>query len=160
MSWQAFLADSAATEALGQQLAQTMPPRAVLYLRGDLGAGKSSLARAMLRALGVSGPVKSPTYTLVERYPIAAGQAVHLDLYRIAEAAELEFLGLEELADQARLWLVEWPERGGRALPAPDLEIELGVAGAGRDVRLLATSDTGREWLVRLSKTAASGASS
>jgi tRNA threonylcarbamoyladenosine biosynthesis protein TsaE len=160
MSWQAFLADAAASERLGQQLAQTMPAQAVLYLSGELGAGKSSLARAMLRALGVTGAIKSPTYTLVERYPLAVGEAVHLDLYRIAEAAELEFLGLEELADHARLWLVEWPERGGSALPAADLEISLAVAGGGRDARLTPVSGKGRDWLAALSKIAAPGLSS
>lgn len=155
-----FLPDIAASESLGERLADTMPGTAVVFLHGDLGAGKSSLARAMLRRLGVAGPIKSPTYSLVERYSLAEGEAVHLDLYRIAETAELEFLGLDDLAAQARLWLVEWPERGGSALPAPDLEIELAVSGTGRDVQLQGTTGPGREWLVRLSKTAASSASS
>ena len=125
MSVREFLPDIGATESLGQRLARSMPATAVVFLRGDLGAGKSSIARAMLRALGVSGPIKSPTYSLVERYSLAQGEAVHMDLYRIAEAAELEFLGLDDLAAQARLWLVEWPERGAAALPRPDIEIEL-----------------------------------
>lgn len=155
-----FLPDSAATESLGERLARFMPDTAVVFLRGDLGAGKSSLARAMLRALGVAGPIKSPTYTLIERYPLAVGEAVHLDLYRIAEAAELEFLGLDELGAQARLWLVEWPERGAAQLPRPDLEIRLEVSGAGRSAELLGVSNQGRAWLERASKTAASGASS
>jgi tRNA threonylcarbamoyladenosine biosynthesis protein TsaE len=159
MSWQAYLADAAASDQLGAQLARTMPAPAVVFLRGELGAGKSSLARALLRGLGVSGPIKSPTYTLVERYPLDGGEALHLDLYRIAEAAELEFLGLEELVGQARLWLVEWPERGGRSLPAPDLEAELQVAGSGRRIELRACSDPGRAWLAGLSKIAGPGAS-
>lgn len=160
MNVRVFLPDVAASESLGERLANTMPARAVVFLRGNLGAGKSSLARAMLRSLGVAGPIKSPTYSLVERYSLAQGEAVHLDLYRIAETAELEFLGLDDLAVQDRLWLVEWPERGGSALPPPDLEIELSVSGAGRAVELRGISDPGKEWLARLSKTAASRASS
>ena len=81
-----FLPDAQATDALGARLAATLPPRAVVHLRGDLGAGKSTLARAVLRALGVTGTIRSPTYTLVEQYPLAGGgQALHLDLYRIAD---------------------------------------------------------------------------
>src|SRR3546814_2111865 len=95
----------------------------------DLGAGKSTLARAWLRALGVEGPIRSPTYTLVERYPVPGGEALHLDLYRIGGAGELEFLGLDD-ADVA-LWLVEWPERGTGGLPAADLRVALSVEGAG-----------------------------
>ena len=156
MSVREFLPDIGATESLGQRLARSMPATAVVFLRGDLGAGKSSIARAMLRALGVSGPIKSPTYSLVERYSLAQGEAVHMDLYRIAEAAELEFLGLDDLAAQARLWLVEWPERGAAALPRPDIEIELTVSGAGRIAELKGLTDIGRSWLVGVSKIAAS----
>lgn len=155
-----FLPDIAASESLGERLADSMPSSAVVFLHGDLGAGKSSIARAMLRRLGVNGPIKSPTYSLVERYSLREGEAVHLDLYRIAETAELEFLGLDELAAQARLWLVEWPEQGSTALPSPDLEIRLAVSGAGREVELEGISGAGREWLAGLSKTAGSRASS
>ena len=150
MSWVTTLADAAATDRLGQQMANAIPESAVVFLRGDLGAGKTSLARAMLRGLGVQGPVKSPTYTLIERYPLAYGEAVHLDLYRIAEASELEFLGLQDLMPEVRLWLVEWPDHGLRALPSPDLEISLSVAGEGREIRIGASSSTGGYWLARL----------
>ncbi|WP_144898407.1 tRNA (adenosine(37)-N6)-threonylcarbamoyltransferase complex ATPase subunit type 1 TsaE [Luteimonas cucumeris] len=144
-----FLVDSEATETLGRALATTRPVTAVVHLHGDLGAGKSTLARAMLRALGVSGAIRSPTYTLVERYPLADdGEALHLDLYRIADAGELEFLGLD--GAEAALWLVEWPERGGSGLPAADLRIELAIAGPGRGVELIAMSETGRGWLEAL----------
>lgn len=140
------LPDAEATDALGVRLAQTLPPRAVVHLHGDLGAGKSTLARALLRALGVAGTIRSPTYTLVEQYPLpVGGLALHLDLYRIGDPGELEFLGLD--ADEARLWLVEWPERGGAALPPVDLVIELAVAGAGRDCRLRPQTATGLAWL-------------
>jgi len=143
------LPDADATDALGQALAATRPADAVLYLQGELGAGKSTLARALLRALGVTGAIRSPTYTLVERYPLpAGGAALHLDLYRIADAAELEFLGLDDA--QATLWLVEWPERGGRALPAADLRIRIAVQGMGRSAELESTSVAGRDWLGRL----------
>lgn len=144
-----FLADSGATERCGHALAMTRPPQAVVHLRGDLGAGKSTLARAMLRALGVQGAIRSPTYTLVERYALAdGGEALHLDLYRIGDAGELEFLGLDDA--RAVLWLVEWPERGLRALPAPDLVIELAISGPGRRASLLATGPAGAEWLTRI----------
>lgn len=151
MTWSAHLADAAATDRLGSALAAAMPGSGVVFLRGDLGAGKTSLARALLRALGVTGPVKSPTYTLIERYPLAGGDAVHLDLYRIAAESELEFLGLQDLMPEVRLWLVEWPDHGLRALPAPDLEVALSVAGEGRQARIEAASPAGSGWLERLS---------
>ena len=142
------LADTNATEALGRALAATRPPQAVVHLQGDLGAGKSTLARALLRALGVEGAIRSPTYTLVERYPIPAGEAWHLDLYRIGDAAELDFLGLDDAT--ATLWLVEWPERAGPALPAADLRVELEMSGSGRSACLQARSDLGQAWLAEL----------
>ena len=133
------------TAALAAALAASQPPTAVVHLHGDLGAGKSTLARAWLRALGVTGPVRSPTYTLVERYPLqTGGEALHLDLYRIGDAGELEFLGLDD-AD-ARLWLVEWPERGLGALPPPDLELHLAVDGTGRRCRLAFLGRDGGHW--------------
>ena len=142
------LQDSQSTEALGRALATTRPGNAVVFLQGDLGAGKSTLARALLRALGVQGAIRSPTYTLIERYPVAGGEAWHLDLYRIGDAGELDFLGLDEAT--ATLWLVEWPERGISGMPAPDLRIELAVQGQGRSARVQALSPTGQDWLARL----------
>lgn len=146
---QLFLADTDATEQLGRALAATRPPRAVVYLRGELGAGKSTLARALLRALGVTGAIRSPTYTLVERYPLGdGGEALHLDLYRIGHAEELEFLGLGDA--EPELWLVEWPERGGAGLPVADLRLELAIDGDGRSVVAIPLGVTGQEWLARL----------
>jgi len=143
-----FLPDAEATDALGRVLAASQPAQAVVYLHGDLGAGKSTLARAWLRALGVEGPIRSPTYTLVERYPIAGGEALHLDLYRIGGAGELEFLGLDEAG--AALWLVEWPERGAGGLPAADLRIDLEVQGPGRGIRIHGVGTAGEEWVKRM----------
>lgn len=144
-----FLADADATVQLARALARSAPAPAVVLLHGDLGAGKSTLARAWLRALGVTGAIRSPTYTLVERYPLADGaEALHLDLYRIGGGAELEFLGLDD-ADAA-LWLVEWPERGEGALPPADLRINLSISGDGRACRLAALSPAGHRWLAAL----------
>ena len=139
------LPDSAATEALGRALAHARPPAAVLHLAGDLGAGKSTVARALLRALGVQGPIRSPTYTLVERYAVAGGEAWHMDLYRIGDPGELEFLGLDPA--EATLWLVEWPDRGGDALPPADLRVELDHKRDGRRAGLTALSPAGDGWL-------------
>ena len=139
------LPDPDATAALGHALALTRPAVAVAHLAGDLGAGKSTLARALLRALGVEGPIRSPTYTLVERYPVPGGEAWHLDLYRIGNPGELEYLGLDP--GEASLWLVEWPERGGDSLPRPDLVIHFDHAREGRTARLTALSPAGNTWI-------------
>jgi tRNA threonylcarbamoyl adenosine modification protein YjeE len=142
------------TDALGALLAAALPDAAVVFLRGELGAGKSSLARALLRARGVTGPVKSPTYSLLERYGTARGDALHLDLYRIAEAAELDFLGLDEAGAGPVLWLVEWPDRGAGRLPAPDLDVRLEVDGTGRRATLHSTGTAVPPWWATLSKMA------
>ncbi|HEU4774424.1 MAG TPA: tRNA (adenosine(37)-N6)-threonylcarbamoyltransferase complex ATPase subunit type 1 TsaE [Lysobacter sp.] len=148
-----WLADSDSTDRLGRSLAQTRPPRAVVHLQGDLGAGKSTLARALLRELGVQGAIRSPTYTLVERYPLATGgEAWHLDLYRIGDPGELEYLGLD--TDDVTLWLVEWPERGLGSLPAPDLCIEMALEGDGRIAALKPQTGTGQRWLEHLEEAA------
>jgi tRNA threonylcarbamoyladenosine biosynthesis protein TsaE len=149
-----WLPDVAATETLGRALAMSRPARAVVHLHGDLGAGKSTLARALLRALGVRGAIRSPTYTLVERYALNesgaddGSEALHLDLYRVAEAGELEFLGLDPA--EGALWLVEWPERGGAGLPAADLRLELAIDGDGRSIAAFPSGPAGEAWLARL----------
>lgn len=146
MSFDLFLPDPAATDALAASFANARPASAIVHLHGDLGAGKSSFARAFLRRLGVAGAIRSPTYTLVERYPLADGrEALHLDLYRIGDPGELEFLGIEP--EQVALWLVEWPERGAGALPAADLHVRLAIEGEGRRLRAEAASATGQAWL-------------
>ena len=144
------LPDEAATAALATRLAGALASGLVLYLHGPLGTGKTSFARALLTALGVGERVKSPTYTLVEGYMTRDRPAWHLDLYRIADPAELEWLGLDALADPAALVLVEWPERGAGALPAADLELRLDYAGSGRQARWRAFSARGRRLLDQL----------
>lgn len=149
MTFERFLPDPAATDAMAGEFAATRPDPAIVHLQGDLGAGKSSFARAFLRALGVAGAIRSPTYTLVERYPLANGsEALHLDLYRIGDPGELEFLGIEP--ELAALWMIEWPERGRDALPRPDLLITLAIQGEGRQLQAAAGSPTGAAWLARL----------
>ena len=124
-----------------------------IFLRGDLGTGKTTLVRGFLRAAGHSGHVRSPTYTLIEPYPLAGGEVFHLDLYRLAAAEELEYLGLRDLEQPGTSLLVEWPQQGDGALPAPDLELELSYDGAARRVRLVSGSAKGERLLVRLRHT-------
>jgi len=154
------LPDEDATAALGAALGRALPARAadvathglVLGLSGDLGAGKTTLARGLLQALLPGQRVKSPTYTLVERYRAPAFDLLHLDLYRLGDPEELEFLGVREDAGRAVL-LVEWPQRGADRLPAPDLTVRLAPSGAGRSIALIATSALGTALVGRLSQT-------
>lgn len=135
------LPDSRATEALGARLASVLPTPAVVWLQGDLGAGKTTLVRGLLQALGHNGAVKSPTYTLVEPYELGGRRILHCDLYRLADPEELEFLGLRDELDEHGWWLIEWPERGRGWLPEATLTIELAVADTGRHCRLRAGPD-------------------
>ncbi len=126
--------DEAAMTALAAALAGVIEVPLVIYLHGDLGAGKTTLTRALIQALGHAGRVKSPTYGLLEHYDIPGISVLHLDLYRIGDPGELEFLGIEDLIDRNTLLLVEWPERGGDQLPAADLTIHFEHAGEARDL--------------------------
>lgn len=134
------LADEAATLQLGRRLAAWMQRRrgGVVTLHGDLGAGKTTLARACLRALGATGAVKSPTYTLVEPYELGPLRVLHMDLYRLSEPEELYGLGVFDEPPSSTWWLVEWPEKGGALLPRATLEIHLHADGAGRTAQLKA----------------------
>jgi tRNA threonylcarbamoyladenosine biosynthesis protein TsaE len=142
-----------ATQELGQALARSLPqlPDAglVVYLEGDLGAGKSTLARSLLRACGVTGTIRSPTYTLIESYEAQGVRFVHGDLYRLRGAGEVEELGLRELLPQA-LTLLEWPERGGSAVPVADLRLQLTYSGEGRCARLVPCNATATDWVSKL----------
>jgi tRNA threonylcarbamoyladenosine biosynthesis protein TsaE len=138
------LPDEAATLALGRDMALAVPGGVVVYLHGDLGAGKTTFARAFLQALGVGERVKSPTYSLVEGYDLDQRRAFHLDLYRIADPGELEWLGLDSLAEPGAIVLVEWPQRGQGALPPADLELRFRHEGLGRHVTFDAHSESGR----------------
>ena len=146
-----FPLDSAtATERLGARLARVLPPGCVLYLRGELGAGKTTLARGLLHGLGHRGTVKSPTYTLVEPYQIGEWRLFHWDLYRLADPEELEFLGLRDQLDGEAVLLIEWPERGQGELPGADVAVRLDYAGAGRNCQMEAHSEVGIQLLARL----------
>jgi tRNA threonylcarbamoyladenosine biosynthesis protein TsaE len=132
--------DAEATMALGAHLAKSLaPPLAaplVLTLSGELGTGKTTLVRGFLGALGVAGPVRSPTYTLLEEYAAGTLRVAHLDLYRVRSGREIEELGVRELLDADRVLLIEWPERGAGALPAADLLIDFQIERTGRRIRL------------------------
>ena len=142
------------TEDFGWQLACARPPGdtafAVLYLTGELGSGKTTFARGFLRALGVSEPVRSPTYTLLELYPADPLTLVHIDLYRLRDPAEVESLGLREWAREQCLWLVEWPERASGRLPLADLTLSFAVGPAWHDITVRAHSAHGKAWLSEL----------
>jgi tRNA threonylcarbamoyladenosine biosynthesis protein TsaE len=138
--------DAAAMTALGGRLASALDG-GIVYLEGDLGAGKTTLARGILQGLGHTGKVRSPTYTLVEPYPVAQGMAYHLDLYRLADPEELEWLGLRDMLDVGALLLIEWPERGAGSLPAPDLVIRIAPLNGGRSVDLVSRSARGQHIL-------------
>lgn len=133
------LPDASATAGLGAALARALgtQPRGVIWLLGDLGAGKTTLARGLLEALGVTGRIRSPTYTLMEPYELGGGRSVlHMDLYRLADPLELQNLGLADYPPEHHLWLVEWPEKGAGLLAAADLVVDLKVAGEGRQAQL------------------------
>lgn len=127
-----FLPDDAATLAAGAALARGSRGHGLIFLTGDLGAGKTTLSRGLIQALGHTGAVKSPTYTLVEPYELPGGRVFHYDLYRLADPEELEYLGLRDHLDGQSLTLIEWPQRGGSLLPEPDLRLTLGVLPQGR----------------------------
>lgn len=136
------LPDEAATQRLAEALARALPANATgwsVLLQGELGAGKSTFARALIRSFGHEGPVPSPTYTLVEPYELPRATIYHVDLYRIADPEELEYLGWSDWQDG--LLVLEWPERAGSFLDHADLTITLEYRGTGRVAQLCALSN-------------------
>ena len=131
-------------EVFANKFASDLHLPLVIWLQGDLGAGKTSFARALIHALGYKGRVKSPTYGLLEQYQIASLQVLHMDLYRINDRGELEFLGLEDLLDDKTILLIEWPDKGGDWLPEPDFIFEFGYASEGRDLHWIARTKLAR----------------
>ena len=127
-----FLPDEDATLAYAEVVRPLLRPGVLVFLRGELGAGKTTLVRGILRQFGYTGSVKSPTYTLVEPYETAFGPVYHFDFYCIADSQELEFIGIDELIDSDAIKFVEWAERVADRLPPPDIEISLEVDKAGR----------------------------
>jgi tRNA threonylcarbamoyladenosine biosynthesis protein TsaE len=141
------LPNEVASVSLAAQLAPCLPPGVVVYLDGDLGAGKTTLVRAMLRALGHTGPVKSPTYALVEVYVISSLYWYHFDFYRFNHPEEFVDAGLGEYFRSDSICLVEWPDKAAGCVPAADLVVALRIAGDGRCARLSAVSDEGERCL-------------
>lgn len=141
------LPDEAATLELGAALAAAVPPGTVIWLEGDLGAGKTTLVRGLLRGAGDNGPVKSPTYTLVEVHPVSGLNFYHFDFYRFNQPEEYLDAGLDEYFSADAICLVEWPDRAGSYAPAPDLQIRLHTDGAGRSAELVASSARGMQCL-------------
>ena len=141
--------DAAATLALGEALGAGVAPGRVMHLRGDLGAGKTTLARGLLRALGYAGRVKSPTYTLVEHYSVSSLNLYHFDFYRFKDQEEWLSSGFRDYFNAQSLCVVEWPERAGDLLAPPDLEVrlEFDAPASGRQAVLEARSPAGASWL-------------
>ena len=145
-----YLADEAAMTELGTRIAQTTKGHGLIFLEGDLGAGKTTLSRGIIRGLGHVGAVKSPTFTLVEPYEIGDIRAFHFDLYRLVDPEELEFLGIRDYFEDDALCLIEWPDKGAGFLPKPDLTITISPHDSGRSLSLLPQSPRGETWCAAL----------
>jgi tRNA threonylcarbamoyladenosine biosynthesis protein TsaE len=128
-------------EIFAHEFAADLHAPLVIWLQGDLGAGKTTFARGLIHALGYKGRVKSPTYGLLEQYDLGSLQVLHMDLYRISDPGELEFLGLEDLLDDQTVLLIEWPDKGGQWLPEPDFIFNFGYAHEGRDLHWTACTN-------------------
>lgn len=142
--------DADAQEALGRALASALAGRGVVYLQGDLGAGKTTLTRGILRGYGHGGNVKSPTYTLVEPYELGTVTAYHFDLYRLTDPEELELLGIRDYCRPDTLSIIEWPDRGQPFLPPADLTITIRTLTDGRELEFVAHNEKGEAVLTAL----------
>lgn len=136
--------------ALGAQWAKVLGEGAVVFLHGDLGMGKTTFTRGLLRGLGHQGAVKSPTFTLVEPYQVGALNAYHFDLYRLCDPEELEFMGIRDYFEDGSLCLIEWPERGAGLLPKPDLDITIAATEHGRQLRFTPHNPRAERWCAAL----------
>ncbi|MGH1370462.1 MAG: tRNA (adenosine(37)-N6)-threonylcarbamoyltransferase complex ATPase subunit type 1 TsaE [Cellvibrionaceae bacterium] len=162
-SFQHYLADDQATVDAGESLGSSVQANdgkktgTVIFLQGDLGAGKTTFSRGVMRAFGHSGAVKSPTYTLVEPYEFNGRQVYHFDLYRLGDPEELEYMGIRDYFDGDSVCLVEWPVRGEGVLPQADLIVTLKVKPPGRELQLQALTDRGIALLETAAKNMAEG---
>lgn len=146
--WQ--LTSESEQEELGQTLAKNCSAGLVIYLEGELGAGKTTLARGFVRGLGYEGKVKSPTYTLVEEYPVGDRSCFHFDLYRLADPEELEFMGMRDFLLDKDILLIEWPEKGAGFLPGADIFAHIQYLKNGRQVEFSARTEKGNLFLEQL----------
>nr|WP_302056161.1 tRNA (adenosine(37)-N6)-threonylcarbamoyltransferase complex ATPase subunit type 1 TsaE [Pseudomonas sp. SBB6] len=145
-----FLADEQATVNVGHSIANVTQGHGVIFLEGDLGAGKTTLSRGIIRGLGHQGSVKSPTFTVVEPYEIGDIRAFHFDLYRLVDPEELEFLGIRDYFEDDALCLFEWPQKGAGILPKPDLTITISPQAGGRSLNLSPQGARGEAWCAAL----------
>lgn len=145
-----FLADEQAMVDLGTRIAQVTQGHGVIFLEGDLGAGKTTLSRGIIRGLGHTGAVKSPTFTVVEPYEIGDVRAFHFDLYRLVDPEELEFMGIRDYFEGDALCLFEWPQKGEGILPKPDLTITISAQAGGRSLSLTPQGTRGEAWCAAL----------
>ena len=144
-----FIVNESAMLEFGVKLAKAcIPNMMVIYLKGNLGAGKTTLVRGFLRGCGYAGTVKSPTYTLVEPYDFKEFKVFHFDLYRLNDPQELKYIGIEEYFAPNSICLIEWPERGEPILPEPDLICEIIIKNESRELQLLALNQTGKNILL------------
>lgn len=142
-SFKSHLSDDIATVTMGNRIAAIIEQGAVIYLHGDLGAGKTTFTRGIVQGFGHTGKVKSPTYTLVEPYDLERANVYHFDLYRLGDPEELEYMGIRDYFSAQAICVVEWPEKGGEFIPVPDLNITLSYVGDERNIVINSASERG-----------------